>query len=47
MQKNLLQVAKYDELYTVFLEQFIRTNGLVVKMNRSESGNLGSIPDAC
>ena len=47
-KKNWLQVAKYDESYTVFFEQLIRTNGLVltsVKTDCRESGNMGSIPD--
>ena len=30
-----------------FFEEWIRTNGLVVKASSSESGDLGSIPDEC
>ena len=33
-KKNRLQVAKYDETYTPFLHQLIRTNGLAVKARR-------------
>ena len=43
--KNRLQVAKYDESYTAFFEQLIRTSGLVVKVGRRESGDMDSIPD--
>ena len=42
--KNQLQVAKYDESYTVF---FQRTYGLVVKVSRRESGDMGLILDEC
>ena len=45
--KNWLQVAKYDESYTVFLKLVIWTYGLVVKVSCSECGNSGSIPDEC
>ena len=45
--KNSLQVAKCDESYTVFFQQLMRTNGLVVKVNWRESGDLGSITDEC
>ena len=44
-KKNQLQLAKYGETYTGFFKQLIQTNGLVVKVSSSESGNLGSIPD--
>ena len=47
MQKNRLQVAKYDESYIVFFRVLIHTNGLVVKVSHSEFGYLGSIPDEC
>ena len=43
----LLQVAKYDDSYTVFFKQLIRTNGLVVNTGCRESGDMGSIPDDC
>ena len=45
--KNWLQVAKYDESYTVFFEQLIWTNGLVVKTWCRESGDMGSILEEC
>ena len=45
--KNQLQVAKYDDSYTVFFKRLIRTYGLVVKTGCGESGNMGSIPDEC
>ena len=45
--KNQLQVAKYDESYTVFFKQLIRSYGLVVKTGCRESGDMGSIPDEC
>ena len=45
MQKHQLQVAKYDESYTVIFEQLIRTNGLVVKVSHSVSGDMGLILD--
>ena len=45
MQNNWLQVAKYQNLYTLFFKQLIQTNGLVVKVCCRESGNMGSIPD--
>ena len=41
-KKSRLQVAKYDEPYTVFFEQWIRTYGSVVKMSRRESPSLAS-----
>ena len=44
-KKLVAHVAKYDESCTVFFKQLIRTNGLVVKASRRESGHLGSIPD--
>ena len=44
-KKNRLQMAKYDESYTVFFQQLIRTNGLVVKTGCRGFGNLGSIPE--
>ena len=49
MQKKLLQVAKYNlnESYTIFCKQLKRTNGLVVKVGRCESGDLGLTPDKC
>ena len=40
-QKNRLQVAKYDESYTVFFETLIRINGSVVKTGCSESDWVG------
>ena len=46
MPKNQLQVAKYDEWYTLFFFEWLRrTNGLVVKTGCRESGDMGSIPD--
>ena len=47
MQKQWLQAAKYDDSHTFFFEQLIRTNGLEVKMSRSDFGDFGSIPDEC
>ena len=35
-KKNPLQVAKYDESYTVFFVEWVRTNGLVVKFDCKE-----------
>ena len=48
-QKNQLQVAKYNESYTIFFEHLIRTNGLVVKTGckLGESGDMGSNPVEC
>ena len=43
MQKNPLQVAKYNESCTVFFQLY----GLVVKVSRRESVDLGSIPSEC
>ena len=45
--RSRLQVAKYDESYTVFFELLIRINGLVVKTGCRESGDMGSIPEEC
>ena len=45
--KNLLKVARYDEPYTVLGGKSIRTYVLLVKANRSESGELGSISAEC
>ena len=42
-----LQIAKYDESYTVFFRRSIRTHGLVVQVSCIESGDLGSIPAGC
>ena len=47
MQKNWLQVAKYDESCTIFFAHLIRTNGLVFYVSLRESGNLGLNPDEC
>ena len=44
-KKNQLQVAKYDESYTVSFEKVIQTYGLMVKVSHSEFGDLSSIPD--
>ena len=38
-------VAKYDYSYTFIFEQLIQTNGLVVEVSSSESGDMGSIAD--
>ena len=38
-------MAKYDESYTIFFEQLKRTNGSVVKVSCSESGDMGSSPE--
>ena len=46
-RKNLLQMARYDESYYVFLEQLIRTHGLLVNVSRRESGYMGSNPEEC
>ena len=35
-----IYVAKYDETYTRFFQQSIRTNDLVVKASRRESGTV-------
>ena len=40
-------MAKYEESYTVVLEEMIQANGLVVEVSSSEFGGLGSIPDEC
>ena len=40
-------MVKYDKSYTVFLEELIRTKGLVVKIGCRESGDMGSIPGEC
>ena len=45
MQKNQLQVAKYEESCTVFFLLLIRINGLVVMTGRRALGYLGSISD--
>ena len=45
--KNRLQVAKYDESYTVFFREWIRTYGLVLKVSSMESGDMGPISDEC
>ena len=46
-QKNQLQVAKYEESYTVFFKHLIRTNGLEVKTGCREQGEMSLIPDEC
>ena len=46
-QKNQLQVAKYNESYTVFFSQLIRTYCLVVNVSCSESVSVGLIPARC
>ena len=46
-KKSWLQVAKYNESYTLFFKQLIRTNGVVVKVSSSKFDYLGSIPDEC
>ena len=37
--------AKYNYSYTFIFEQLIQTNGLVVEVSSSESGDMGSIAD--
>ena len=44
-QPGSVQLAKYDESYTVFFQFLIRTHGLVVKTGCRESSDMGSIPD--
>ena len=42
-----LQVAKYDESYTVFFMESRRIYDLLVKMSSRKSGYMGSILEKC
>ena len=48
--KNWFKVARHDESYTFFFSRSVQTLGtydLVVKVSRSDSGDMVSIPAGC